>query len=66
MIVTITAWEPADICSTVVRFTGTDEETDEEVTIGVDHRVARDLAADLEDLGEVRAHVEDWQILRRA
>lgn len=36
------------------------------VTFGVDHRIAQDLAALIEEEGEVACWVEEWQILSRS
>lgn len=47
---------------TIWLFGGHDEEN-RQVTFGVDHRVARDLQAILDEDGEVLCHVEDWQVL---
>lgn len=49
----------------VLLFTGTEEETGDSITFGVDHRPAGHLVDMIDEQGEVPCFVEDWQVIRR-
>jgi uncharacterized protein (DUF2249 family) len=58
---------PYDLFSTIITFTGTDLNTGERVTFGVDHRPARDIRWALE--AEYAEHptvydVQEWAVLK--
>jgi len=61
---------PIGMMDTIIKFKGTDPDTSEVITFGVDHRPAKDLFAAMQFAAEqndppILAHVEDWQILSR-
>lgn len=69
-LIAVTGYKTPGVFDTIVEFHGVDEDGTE-VTIGVDHRVAQDLAqavnAHRVDGEEPpQAQVEDWQIIARA
>jgi hypothetical protein len=59
--VTKVEWSPGS----VVLISGLEDETGDQVTFGVDHRIAADLAEAVEQQGEIPCAVEGWQIMRR-
>lgn len=65
MIVIVTSYDQPGMFDTVVRFHGLDEEGGE-VTFGVDHRPARDLAEAVARGEDPIVDLEPWQILGAA
>lgn len=64
MMVMVSSVEPGPGSVTVVK--GLSEDGTQEVSFGVDHRIAAGLAEHVEEFGETGCYVEDWQILSQS